>query len=257
MKRDDGILNGKVAIVTGWAGKLGAFIAQEFAAEGAKLWLVDSSETESSKLMIKELGSSVLGSVTLDIADENAVSKFFMEQVSRYPLDILVNNAGVGVFSDWRVRTLSEFSRVMAVNAGGSFLMMREAILQMEARRAGSVVNIGSIYGSISSDPRIYGGTPRKNSEAYSASKAAVAQLSRYFAVHASPSGVRVNTVSPGGLSSLEHENYFEKEYVLRTPLGRFAEPADVVPLVTFLASDFSRFITGQNIHVDGGFTTW
>lgn len=257
MRTVEGALAGKVAIVTGWSGNLGKAIAFGFASAGARLWLVDRAESEGSRELVESLGEAVLGAVKLDITDEKAVEKFYRDKVSPDPLDILVNNAGKGVFSDWKGRTLSQFMSVMEVNAGGTFLMTREAINQMEVRKTGSVINIGSIYGTVSSDPNLYGDGDRKNSEAYSASKAAVAQLSKYFAVHAAASGIRVNTVSPGGIENALHSVSFSARYRQRNPMGRFATVSDVVPLVVFLASDLSTYISGQNVHVDGGFTAW
>ena len=150
----------------------------------------------------------------------------------------------------------SDFMNVLAVNAGGTFLCTREAIKLMQSSDGGSILNIGSIYGVVSSDPSIYSDCSRLNSEVYSASKAAVIQLTKYFSVHAKEFGVRVNCVSPGGIFNNQGED-FVKNYSARTPMGRMAEYHEIIGAILFLSSNDASYITGQNIIIDGGLTAW
>lgn len=249
-------LVGKTVLLTGAEGQLGTALVQRFAAEGAKLWLVDKVRPDFDSSSRSGVEDSVIERVQLDITDEKAVADFFHTKVSATGLDVLVNNAGVGVFSHFNDRTMKEFDDVFAVNVKGVFLMIRSALRYLARCDSGSVINIGSIYGSVSSDPKIYSDTPRMNSEIYSASKAAVIQLSRYFAVHSAEMGVRVNTVSPGGISSTQGPQ-FTKNYVSKVPMRRMASPSDITGAVVFFASDDSTYITGQNLIVDGGLTAW
>jgi 3-oxoacyl-[acyl-carrier protein] reductase len=249
-------LKNKNVIITGAAGQLGVRFAQSFAAEGAKLWLADISNN-----LLKEISSqipekNVLGFLELDVTNPKSVEDTFSEVRKYGPLDILVNNAGVGVFTPFWDRNYEEFMHVMSVNAGGTFLCTREALTLMRDQGYGAIINIGSIYGVVSSDPRIYTDCSRMNSEAYSASKAAVIHLTKYFAAHAAPMGVRVNCVSPGGVFNNQGESFVEN-YSLRTPLNRMAKDKEICGAVIFLSSNESEYITGQNILVDGGFTAW
>ena len=126
----------------------------------------------------------------------------------------------------------------------------------MKSHGQGAIINIGSIYGVVSSDPRIYADCARMNSEVYSASKAAVIHMTKYFAVHAAPLGVRVNCVSPGGVFNNQGEG-FVQNYAQRTPFNRMAKDQEICGAVIFLASGDADYISGQNIVVDGGFTAW
>ena len=169
---------------------------------------------------------------------------------------MLINNAGIGVFDPFWERDFKDFMNVMAVNAGGTFLCTKEALNIMKGGGGGSIVNIGSVYGVVSSDPSIYTDCSRMNSEAYSASKAAVIQLTKYFSVHAIENNVRVNCVSPGGIFNEQGEDFI-KNYSSKTPMGRMAEYEEITGAITFLSSDEASYINGQNLVIDGGLTAW
>ena len=131
----------------------------------------------------------------------------------------------------------------------GSLLMRKE-------KNSGSIINIGSIYGIVSGDPRIYTDSARNTSEVYGASKAGVIHMTKYFAVHLAPFDIRVNCISPGGVFNNQGED-FVKNYSYKTPLGRMAKDSEITSAALFLASDESSYITGHNLVVDGGFTAW
>ena len=120
----------------------------------------------------------------------------------------------------------------------------------------GSIINIGSIYGIVSGDPRIYNKNDRKTAECYGASKAAIIHMTKYFAVHLAEVSIRVNCISPGGVFNNQGED-FVKNYSYRTPMGRMAHDTEIADTAIFLASDESSYITGQNITIDGGWTSW
>jgi 3-oxoacyl-[acyl-carrier protein] reductase len=246
----------KNILITGAAGQLGTKFAQVLAGHGAHLWLADTS-TERLQAASKAIpAAALLGVLEMDVTQSESVKQAFAQIATKGSLDVLINNAGIGVFTPFWEREYADFMHVMSVNAGGTFLCTREALRLMKDSATGSIVNIGSIYGVVSSDPRIYTDCSRMNSEVYSASKAAVIQLTKYFAVHSAEYGVRVNCVSPGGVFNQQGED-FVQNYSARTPLKRMAKDDEICGAVVFLASDESSYVSGQNIVVDGGFTSW
>lgn len=250
-------LKGKVVLITGAGGQLGKSFAHAFAKEGAQLWLADNSEIQLANTVNELDRDAVIGGLVFDVSEPKEVEDAFSEiKKSGLSLDVTVNNAGIGVFSPFWEREYDEFLKVLSVNVGGTFLCIRESLKLMQSSQQGSIVNIGSIYGVVSSDPKIYTDCTRVNSEVYSASKAAVIQMTKYFAVHAADMGVRVNCVSPGGVFNNQGEN-FELNYSRRTPAGRMAKDSEISGAVIYLACQESAYVTGQNIIVDGGLTVW
>jgi 3-oxoacyl-[acyl-carrier protein] reductase len=181
----------------------------------------------------------------MDVTQPESVERAFAQVKARGALDVLVNNAGIGVFTPFWERDYAEFMQVMSVNAGGTFLCTREALRLMKDQGQGAIINIGSVYGVVSSDPRIYTDCARMNSEVYSASKAAVIQMTKYFAVHAAPLGVRVNCVSPGGVFNHQGDD-FVGNYSQRTPMNRMATGQDICGAVIFLATPEAGYVSGK-----------
>ena len=149
----------------------------------------------------------------------------------------------------------------MAVNLDGLFLVARAVGTRMAARGAGSIVQTASIYGVRGPDPRLYEGSeyrgqPINTPPVYSASKAGVIGLTKHLATYWADRGVRVNTLTPGGVESGQNET-FQARYGARVPLGRMARPDEMVGALLFLASDAASYVTGQNIIVDGGLSAW
>lgn len=247
----------KVILITGAGGQLGVKFSRKFAQEGGQIWLADKSRARLDACVSTLPADSLGGSLEFDVTSPGAVSEAF-EQILRASgrLDVLVNNAGIGVFTPYWERDYSEFMNVLSVNTGGTFLCTREALRLMKSSKRGCIVNIGSIYGVVSSDARIYTDCDRRNSEVYSASKAAVIQITKYFAAHVADLGIRVNCVSPGGVFNDQGQD-FVRNYSSRTPLKKMASAEEVCGAVLFLASDEASYITGQNLIVDGGFTIW
>ena len=244
-------------LLTGAAGKLGLAFAQAFVREGASVWLADSSRDGLAAAKAGVPTSQLLGTLCFDITQPAQVKEAFAEISLRSGgLDVLVNNAGIGVFSPFWERDYDEFMMVLNVNVGGTFLCTREALLLMKTGPGGSIINVGSVYGVVSSDPRIYTDCARMNSEVYSASKAGVIQMTKYFSVHAAPFNVRVNCVSPGGVFNNQGDD-FVKNYADKTPMQRMAKDSEICGAAVFLASAEAQYITGQNIVVDGGFSAW
>ena len=251
-------LENKIALVTGALGQLGRNFCKALAREGATVWVSDLNLDKCRELADTLPTQTKHQSVVLDVSDPLSVQEAFsMIKCVSGALDIIINNAGIQVFDSFKERPFDEFMDVMRVNAGGTFLCIQSASKMMSERnRGGSIINIASIYGMISGDPRIYADCARNTSECYGASKAAVIHMTRYFAIHLAEYGIRVNCISPGGVSNNQGEE-FVKNYSFRTPMGRMAKETEVAGTAVFLASDEASYITGQNIAVDGGWTSW
>ncbi|MDO6709376.1 SDR family oxidoreductase [Aliiglaciecola sp. 2_MG-2023] len=236
----------KKVILTGANGQLGRSYIQVLMKTGFHVIAVD---TNIENLVPTEN----LDIVELDITNASDVTHFYEKIEDIYAL---VNNAGIGVFTPFENRTPEEFMSVLEVNLLGTFLMCQGAIKNMKNRQEGKIVNIGSIYGVVSSDERIYGQSQRNNSEVYSMSKAGVIQLTKYMAAHFGKHNIQTNTLSPGGTFNNQSKD-FVYNYEQKTPMGRMASPEDLHSALLFLLDEKSNYVNGQNIVVDGGFTSW
>ena len=256
--RDFFNLKGKVALVTGGAGRVGRQLSLALAQAGASV-MVGSRNDEQCKAFatrLQEDGHEAFG-FKLDVTDETSVVKSLDTVIKKYNrLDILVNNAGIATNVPVEELEIEEFERVMQVNVTGIFTCSKILSAPMKSSKKGSIINISSIYGVTAADQRIYVDSKRNSSLPYAASKAAVIQMTRYLAVYWADHGIRVNSISPGGVFD-NQEPDFLKLYNSRVPLGRMAGPYDLMGAILFLASDASSYITGHNLLVDGGWTIW
>jgi 3-oxoacyl-[acyl-carrier protein] reductase len=242
----EGFYMNKKAIVTGANGKIGRTFVESLVAKGYFVYAVDL-KTEGLKT------SKNVELVQLDITDEESVHDFFL---SVHDLSVLINNAGIGVFTPFEDRTAAEFKKVMEVNLLGSFLMSQSAVKIMKESGGGKIVNIASIYGSTSSDERIYGDSGRNNSEVYSATKAGVINLTKYMAAHFGKYNIQTNAISPGGIYNQQSID-FVRNYEYKTPMQRMGNVEDLLSTLLYLISDDTAYTNGQNISVDGGFLAW
>jgi 3-oxoacyl-[acyl-carrier protein] reductase len=257
--RDRFDLSGQVALVTGAAGQLGSQFCLTLGQAGSHVVAADLELARCEAVCQGLTAESIKATpISIDVADQTSVrSAFESIAVQLGRLDILVNNAGIAVFSPFEERPFSEFMRVLEVNVGGTFLCTQAAVRIMRSQpRGGRIVNIGSIYGVVSGDPRIYSDCDRRTSEAYAGSKAAVIQMTRYWAVHLEKYRIRVNALSPGGVFNDQGPD-FVLNYSARTPLGRMARAEELGEALLFLCSEASSYVTGHNLLVDGGWTAW
>ncbi|MDA7738850.1 SDR family oxidoreductase [Amylibacter sp.] len=236
----------KNAIVTGANGKIGRTFVDSLIANGYFVYALDLNIDGFKTSKNVEL-------VKLDITDEESVHDFFS---SIDNLNVLINNAGIGVFTSFEDRTAKEFKKVMEVNLLGSFLMSQSAVKIMKKKRGGKIVNIASIYGSTSSDERIYGDSGRNNSEVYSATKAGVINMTKYMAAHFGKYNIQTNAISPGGIYNQQSID-FVRNYEYKTPMQRMGAVEDLLSTLHYLISDDTAYTNGQNISVDGGFLAW
>jgi NAD(P)-dependent dehydrogenase (short-subunit alcohol dehydrogenase family) len=258
-------LEGRVAVITGGAGFIGRAMAAALCQAQCQVCLVDRPGA-SAAAAFDQLGAAFPGqiwSVAADLETEVARLELAASIASHYGrLDILINNAGfVGdsALQGWAVpfaeQSLATWRRAVEVNLSAPFHLTQllEPLLSQSGK--GSVINVGSIYGMVGPDMRLYEGTAMGNPAAYAASKGGLLQLTRWLSTSMAPR-VRVNSITPGGLARGQSPSFVEK-YVARTPLGRMGSEEDFVGATHFLASDLSAWVTGQNIVVDGGWTAW
>lgn len=254
-------VKGKVALVTGARRGLGAATAAMLAREGAKV-VVSDRKADGSELVLKQIadagGEAIF--VEHDVTSEESWNTAIAKTLETYgKLDILVNNAGVGVGKNIEEATLEEWRWVMSINLEGTFIGTQKAIEAMKSTGGGSIVNISSIEGLVG-DSRMV---------AYDASKAGIVLLSRSAALHCAKNkyNIRVNTVHPGFIDTKMVQGFLKRisrdgdiararaELEAKHPLGHLGEPDDVAYAVLYLASDESKFATGTELVVDGGYT--
>ena len=253
-------LSEKVILITGAAGQLGKEIAKMFDVNNSSVILCDTNLQSCKDIeneLVKGENNSHL-SLELDVSSEESAKSAFSAIKEKYnKVDVLINNAAIAVFTDMESRTKAEFMEVLEVNTFGPFNCIQKFMyLMKDNKNKSSIINIASIYGCVSSDPRIYNKGDRKNSEIYSISKAGVIQMTKYLAVHLASMKIRVNSISPGGIYN-NHNNDFEEKYSNRVPLKKMAKVEEILGTILFLAdNNMSSYITGQNILVDGGLTS-
>ncbi|MDC0186057.1 SDR family oxidoreductase [Gammaproteobacteria bacterium] len=251
----------KVILITGACGQLGSELCRTYADLGWTVYITDIDSVACDKLaqsLSQDLNQKHLY-FPMDITSEESVASAISHiEDQQITIDALVNNAGTAVFSDFTERTKDEFMKVLEVNLFGTFNCINQVGKHMVSNNiSGAIINIGSIYGVVSSDPEIYTDCPRNNSEVYSASKAGIIQMTKYFAVHLAESNIRVNCVSPGGIFNDQGDD-FVKNYSQRTPAKRMAIPQEIVQAIVYLSDNSTAsYISGQNLLVDGGLTSW
>ncbi len=264
-------LAGKGAVVTGGAGILGRRFCAGLAQHGADVAVVDvlkDAADEMARALREDYRVRAVG-IQCDVADPKSVVAMVAAAVAALGrIDVLHNNAGSksedldAFFAPFEDYSLDEWRKVMAVNLDGMFLVAQAVGKQMIMQgRGGSIVQTASIYGIMAPDERIYEGSHylgrQINTPAvYSASKAGVVGLTKYLAAYWAKHGIRVNTLTPGGVESGQNEE-FKRRYSARVPMARMARADEMVGALVFLASEASSYVTGQNLIVDGGLQAW
>jgi len=267
-------LTGRVAVVTGGVGLLGAEFCRTLAEAGAAVVVVDLN-VSASQGMADTLTNSGFKSLAVptDITKPDSVNALVEKVLSTFGrLDILVNSAALdpkfdpdavnkgitpGAFEDY---PLDLWNAALDVNLTGMFLMTQACVKPMlEQGKKGSIINICSTYGLNGPDQRIYvkdGERVAFKPVYYAVTKAGVMGFTKYLAAYYAGTEIRVNALTPGGVFN-NHEEYFVKNYSAKTILGRMAKKDEMNGALLFLASDASSYMTGNNVIVDGGWTAW
>jgi 3-oxoacyl-[acyl-carrier protein] reductase len=244
-------LSGKTAVVTGASKGIGAGIAKGLAAEGAAVVVNYASSMDDADRVVADIRAKGGKAVAVqgDVAKAADVEKIFAKTKQAFGrLDILVNNAGVYNLLPLEEVTEEEFHRHFNVNVLGLLLATKEAA-KLFGAEGGSVINIGSVVSDLSPP----------NSVVYTATKGAVDAVTRVLAKELGPRKIRVNSINPGLIETEGTHamgvigNDSEKQFVALTPLGRTGQPDDIAPVAVFLASDESRWVTGDTLAVSGG----
>lgn len=255
-------LAGKNIMITGASGHIGRKLSEYCLKSGANLILVDINETslisDTSQAYSKQCDYYYC-----DLEQADDLNQLIRKIQKKYIcIDGIVNLAafvGTSDLDGWCVpfedQSFETWNRCIAVNLSAPFLIVQQLLPQLNQSESASIVNISSIYGQVGPDLSLYDGTGMGNPAAYAASKAGLAQFSRWLST-VTDQHIRVNTVTPGGVYRGQDETFVEK-YVKKVPAGRMASEQDMLGIIILLLSDAGSYINGQDINVDGGFTAW
>lgn len=277
MIREQFDLSNKVALVVGGRGFLGRRFSAALAEFGARVYAADLSEPSlAAKRDPTAPSLAGIEQRTVDVTVPESVRALvegIVAETSR--IDVLVYSVTAKPKDSWNPFTecsLEGWQTLLRAELDGLFLVTQQVGRVMEAARHGSLIFLSSIYGIVGNDQRIYEGAnlaelyvgaggdrPKRiyAHAAYAAAKGAVISLTRFLAAYWGERGIRVNCISPGGVAHPGENEEFVRRYSERCPLGRKADPDEISAAVVYLASDASSYITGHNLVVDGGWTTW
>ncbi|WP_017972725.1 SDR family NAD(P)-dependent oxidoreductase [Actinopolyspora halophila] len=252
MSNEDFALHGNTALVTGGGRGIGLNIARSLAEHGAEV-VIGEIDPDNGKLAAEEVGGEF---VHLDVTDSGRVAEVVRDIVDNHgSLDVSVHNAGMVRNENAEDTTDESWRDVLRLNLDGVFYCCREVGKAMLDQGHGSIVNIASMSGMISNHPQAQ--------VSYNTSKAGVITMTKSLAGEWADRGVRVNAISPGyigtdllqGVQRTQPEWY--SSWLEQTPMGRVGKPSELGPLAVYLASSASSFMTGSNVVIDGGFTSW
>lgn len=264
MKSKNYDISGRVIILTGACGLLGIEYAKELSRLGAHVVLSDLDFDKCKKLEVflkKEYGTSPLA-IRTNVADSQSVKNMVNDVFKKFSkIDVLINNAvfyGIDKSSkkNFEDYPISLWNKSLEVNLTGMFLCSQEVGKIMKKQKKGSIINISSTYGMVAADQRIYGKSGINSTVAYATTKGAVFNFTRYLASYWNRTGIRVNTLTLGGVIN-NQDPCFVKKYSYKTMLGRMAKKNEYVSAIVFLASEASSYMTGSNLVIDGGWTAW
>ncbi|MBP1989428.1 SDR family NAD(P)-dependent oxidoreductase [Paenibacillus eucommiae] len=258
-------LDGKVAVVTGGSGLYGSHICEALAEVGATVIVASRNlgRCEKQAAVLREKGFEA-GAIALDLADEQNIEQFVQETISRYGrIDILINNSvSRDGLNDIEKTTSEGWLQAQQVNGLGLMLLTKAVVTTMRERKEGSIINISSIQGILGPHFPVYGDTGMTSGIEYTYAKWGMVGMTKWLANYYGKYNVRVNCISPGGYNPVGTDqeiasDEFLRNYTARTPLGRMADEDDIKGAIVYLASQASKYVTGHNLVVDGGWSNW
>ena len=255
-------MNGRAAVVTGGGTHLGRAMATALAELGASVVIASRREELCLRVAAEMRGDGLeVTGMGCDVTVEEQVDELVRTVAGSHGrLDVMVCNAGGGAAPPTHVPngSVDEFTSTLELNVKGTYLCAQAAARVMTAQRSGSIITIGSIHGSLTTDKRFYAGLGfSRGGPAYQASKGAIINFTRNLAGELGEYGVRANCISPGQIPRPDARPEFVKRCADNIPLDRGGEAEDLKGAVALLASDAGGWITGQNLIVDGGWTIW
>ncbi len=245
----------KNIVITGGFGNLGKYLTKAFLELNANVIIVD-------KMINKKKNNKKLKLFRVDISNFSEIASFYKTlRKKKISIDCLINNASYnhsGILKKYIGKINDQddlvFKKVLDVNLIAPFILSKYLSKLMLKTKDPNIINVSSIYSNLAPDFRIYNNTPMGNSAAYSSSKSGLNQLTRWLASNLAPK-IRVNSISPGGIKKFQ-KNIFIKKYKSKVLLNKMAKEEDIVGPILFLASDIASYITGENLTVDGGYSS-
>jgi|TARA_B110000037_G_scaffold216840_1_gene276689 NAD(P)-dependent dehydrogenase (short-subunit alcohol dehydrogenase family) len=239
----------KIILITGCSGQIGMSVAKLYLSLGSKVYGFDLNKPK-----IKDKRFTFIEiDISKNLLIQKKISEIFIKEKR---IDILINNAGTSVFSSFEERSDSELQKVFEINLKSIINITKNYLIYYKKYKlkSGNIINMGSIYGFLSPEFKIYSKGDRFSPEIYAATKASVIQITKYFAVLFADKNIRVNSISPGGiLNKKKQTTKFIKKYSQRVPIKRMGNVEDLMTAFLYLSSDYSKYTTGQNIIIDGG----
>tara|TARA_B100000579_G_scaffold437862_1_gene469530 strand:+ start:1842 stop:2600 length:759 start_codon:yes stop_codon:yes gene_type:complete len=248
IKKDLFDLKNKIVVVTGSEGKIGSYLKKNLEIKGAKVYGIGLQKKNKKNYFKGNVGN------------EKNIKKILNKIIKiEKKIDVIINNAGVSVFTPMEKRTNKEIDYTINCNLKGTINIVKNYFVLHKKKKLKhcKIINIGSIYGLVSPDLRVYSKGDNINSEIYGATKAGIIQLTKYYAAMFGKYNILVNCISPGGLSDKAHSQKFINNYNKRVPMNRFGIENDLLGAIIYFASDSCSYTTGQNLVIDGGLTSW
>lgn len=258
-------LGKKVAIVTGGSGLYGEHISSALGEAGALVIVASRGLEQCEKLaqVLRDKGHEAVAR-RLDLADEQSIEEFVTQTITEFgQIDILINNSVSRTgLNDIEQTTSAGWLQAQQVNGLGVMLLTKAVVRTMRGRQEGNIINISSIQGILGPHFPVYGDSGKTSGIEYTYAKWGIVGMTKWLANYYGKYNIRVNCISPGGYNptNTEHEissDEFLQKYLERTPLGRMADEDDIKGAVVYLASQASKYVTGHNLVLDGGWSSW
>lgn len=265
-----GPLNSKSCILIGGNGNIGLQTLKALVNNGCTVAVIDQHFENIDKFLGKnKKNQDKIFLFKVDITKENDVKKSLNKIKSKIKkIDILINhshykgdgrklNPKSNFFSPLENYPLSEWKKTIEVNLDGLFITTKVFGSEMIKQKSGIIINTSSTYGLNSPKPDIYGKSGINSPIGYATTKAAIINFTKYIAIHWAKYGIRANIISPGGISDPNQTRSFKRKYISNTPIGRMASKDDFSGAILYLCSDSSSYVTGSNLIIDGGWSSW